>query len=422
MITAQQTSSLFRNLEFLCVSLIGLNLLWPLWYESSLSATFSIACFILFALMAIEGFNRVRVNVPAAVVVGYLAFLLWILIMLVVYEEFYSVGSRAQFFFLNLDSSAMFFVMLFLFCIPTMLLSDIHKIKMNNVVLALILVVLITTTYYTSKAINFDANAIRSSRSMIYEGYGYILYGTPGYSHIYSFMLLVPFFLHKSLTVKGKSKIVYIASLVMMAYMITVSQLATALILTVLGILVYTFFHAKSVAKVLVAVVGVFLAFLIIDNNGYDMLMALSGKVEGDWSVKFVDLAKSLVGEQDSGMVSGRKELYAASFESFLKSPFVGKFIQNDGSIGGHATAIDVLGLTGVLGFIPFIIVIVCNGQRMKYGSDYNDLKPVIIATVIQFLVLVFTKNIITAQPIFFTYFVLVPMLVKSEETEKIKE
>lgn len=422
MLSIRDSNKFFRLVEILCISLIGLYLLWPLWDELPFASSFSIACFILFAVMALEGLKRVRVPVQTGVIIGYAAFLLWMLIMLVVFEEFYPVHSRSQFFFLNLDSYAMFFVMLLISCVPAMLFTDMHRIKLNKFAKLLLFVVLITTAYYTSKAIGFDADAIRSRQSLEELGYEEILYGAPNYSIIYSFMLLLPFFLHKCATTKSWNRIFYIVCLAMMSYMIIVSQLATALLLSVVGVLIYIFFKAKSVAKVIVAVVVLFLAFLLIDNNGYDMLMALSGKVDGAWSVKLVDMAKSLVGEQDSGTVSGRTELYKASFESFLHSPLVGKYMQNDGSIGGHATAIDVLGLAGIVGFIPFILSIICNAFRMKQGSDYDNMRPVIIATVLQFMILVFTKNVITALPIFFTFFVLVPLFVKSEEKEIIEK
>lgn len=418
MLSISKNSNFFKTVGILCVGLIGVYLLWPLWNETPLSSSFAIACVGLFGIMAIEGLTRTRAKVPSGVVVGYFALLLWMLILAVVYENYHSVHSRSNFLFLNLDSYAMFFVMLFVSCIPAMLYSDIYKIKLNKTTKLLFFLILVTTAYFTMRATGFDINAIRNRQSIENSLNSGILYGTPNYSVVYSFMLLIPFFLHKTLSTNGKNRAYYIVCLALMIYIIIASQLATALVLTLFGVLVYAFFYTKSVAKVLVLVIVLFLGFLVIDNNGYDLLISLSGKVEGSWSVKLVDMAKSLVGEQGSGTVSGRTELYKSSFESFLKSPFVGKFIQNDGAIGNHATAIDVLGLSGIVGFVPFIIAIVCNGYRMKFGSDFDDMKPVIIAIVLQFLVMVFTKNVITALPIFFTFFALVPMLVKSEEKE----
>ena len=420
MVQVKQSDMLLKTFGILFLGLIGLYMMWPLWSETPLSASFTVACFCLFLTVILDGLTKANVGIRSGVFLGYISLLFWMGIMAYVYEECYHTHSRSNFFFINLDSHAMFFLMVLISCIPAMVFVDMYKLRANKFLALLLLVVLATTAFFTFRAVSVNPNAIRGSRTMEFLGQGELLFGTPSYSTIYSLMFMIPIFLHKAINTKGFYKKAYIICFILSLYMVAVSQLATALLISALGILIYLFFRVKQSSKLGILFLILVIVLFMINNNGYNLLMSLADSIEGDWSRKLLDIAKYFAGEQDAGMISGRVEFYKDSWESFKLSPIFGKIFENSGKIGGHATAIDVLGLTGLFGFIPFVIAIICNGYRMSSISNTSYSKPIIYAVVLQMMFMVFTKNIITALPILFTYFVLVPLFIKLESSEDI--
>ena len=163
------------------------------------------------------------------------------------------------------------------------------------------------------------------------------------------------------------------------------------------------------------------LFYVHITKMDIALIDTLANSVEGIWSEKLHDISESLSGSTLSGSVAARGDLYQTSLNTFFESPLFGLMANTLSSLGGHATAIDILGLTGIFGFIPFVLTIVYNFKRVCRTCNFPKNKASIIACNIEFIVLIFTKNIITALAVFFAFFVLFPLLLKIESTEERK-
>ena len=404
-----------------CFYLIAFNLLWAYFADSPLSATFSLACIAMFGFMVVNIFLNGTRPVKSTTWLGYAGFIAWCSVMIGVYGTIYSPHSVVSFLFFSMDGAAIFFVRVFVSVLPCMVFVDFDEYTIDKKAKIAIFAILITSVYFTSKAVATNPDALRARGTMEYLGLEEILVGTPGYAMTYAFSLLIPSFLHKCFIAKEKNtKIFYGIGTAMLSYIVVVAQYATALLIAIIGILVYLLIASKPKNRVYIIIATLAIVFVLNLTGGVSgILDTLSKHVEGTWAIKLKDIALTLEGKQDSGSVSSRADHYNESLATFLQSPIFGKYTKDTGSIGGHATAIDVLGLTGIVGFIFMAASVYGNFARMKNHPSYKTSKPAVIACMVQFIALIFSKNIVTSMAIFFAFYVLNPLLLKSKESEE---
>ena len=304
-----------------------------------------------------------------------------------------------------------------------MFFVDFNKMIAKKSTKFILLIIVVSSAFFMARAIQAHPDAVRARATMEFLGYGDFLKGVPDYGQVYAMAIIFPVFLYKAKNSIKFEKFCYVIILGLMAYIIIFSQFATALIILIIGIFIYLFLSVKPSQKVFVGLLFLFFVLIVVFmDGGADILNWLSKHTVGAWSTKLRDMASSLSGRQDSGMVSSRVDLYNESFKSFFASPIFGKFIESSGDIGGHATNIDILGLAGLFGFSFWALTIYFNYVRMVKFCTTKDAKVVVITCTIQFILLASLKNIISAMAIFLAFFVIIPAFIKSTNTEEKKE
>ncbi len=408
--------------QMMCMVFTAFSLSWALWTEFSFSSMlFSIACiggFMLTFVYVAPYMEKIRWN---KVIPEYMHYLFWILVMVIANGFFYKQHREITFIFITMDAHAIFFIRLLVAVIPFMFFVDQNKFKETKLFKAIIGIVIATNAFYTFRAVQFFPNAIRARATMEFMDAEELLYATPDYAMVYGLALIVPVFLQKIKNSEQKiDKILYLIYAVLSFYIITVSQFATALIIAVVGTLIFFMLGMAGNKKIFILLILVFLLFYIhITKMDIEFLNMLANSVDGIWAEKLQDMAESLSGSNLSGSLSARNDLYQTSLNAFFESPLFGIMANTNGKLGGHATAIDILGLAGFAGFIPFVLMFVYNFKRVCRTCNYPKNKAAIIACNIEFIILVFTKNIITALSVFFAFFVLFPFILKAENTEE---
>ena len=415
--------SFYKLIQTVFFGLISFTLMWALWFEIPYSTTiYTMACFGLFIFNIAVFQNRNLYPFMLKITPVYVCLALWSAFMVIGYGFFYSVHTEVDFLIYNTDSYAVFFMKVFLIITHCMFFVDFNKLHETKFFKIILGIILTTSTLFTIRATSYYSDALRARETMELRGEEKYLLGTPGYAIIYGFALLFPIFLQKCKNEKGKSRRFYIVSTVMVMYMIVASQYATAAILALIGTIVFLFFYLKGNTKVVFLFV-IITVLLFVHIFGIDSLIlsSLSDKVDGTWSVKLQDMADSLSKGDFMGSVLSRTDLYSKSIQAFSESPLFGKLSKQTSSIGGHATAIDTLALVGIVGFIPLMFTVLFQYKRMKYTCNYAKNRAAIIACTVEFIILIFLKNIITSFAIFFSFFVLAPMLLKIQKEDKEK-
>ena len=412
-----ENSISLKSLQGVCFYIIAFNLLWAYFEQSFFTRFFSIACFLIFGMTLINIASNLQRNIKVNSALCYVGLALWSLVMIGVYGTSYSPHSTVKFLFFSMDGAAIFFIRLFVSVLPCMVFVDYDEFTMDKKAKAAIFIVLATSVFFTSKAVATNPDALRARGTMEYLGLEEVLIGTPGYAMTYAYALLTPVFLHKCCLATKKTKVFYGICLAMLLYIVVVAQYATALLITIAGILAYILLVSKPKTRVYIVLSTMVVGSLIwATNGGSEIFYALAENVEGTWSLKLRDIALTLEGQADSGSVSSRAEHYAKSLDAFMQSPIFGMYWNTGQSIGGHATAIDVLGLCGIMGFIPMMLSLYGNFARMKNYKSYQTSRPAAMACMIEFIILIFTKNIVTSMAVFFVFYALIPLLLKAEE------
>ena len=410
--------------QIMCLTFTAFTLLWALWTEIPYtSALFSLACIGGTAFAFLYAAPNIQDLKWKHIIPEYMFYFFWIAIMVIANEFFYAKHSKITFIFLTMDAHAIFFIRLLVAVIPFMFFVDQSKFKETKLFKLILAAVIGTNAFYTFRAVQFYPDAIRARATMEMMDAEALLYATPDYSMVYGMALVFPVFLQKIKNAQTKSdKFIYLVFSALIFYVILVSQFATALLIAIIGALVFLLLSMGGNKKVVVLISIVCLLFYVhITKMDIALIDTLANTVEGIWAEKLHDISVSLSGSTLSGSVAARGDLYQTSFKTFFESPIFGLMANPFSSLGGHATAIDILGLTGIFGFIPFVLTIIYNFKRVCRTCNFPKNKASIIACNIEFIILIFTKNIITALAVFFAFFVLFPLLLKIENTEERK-
>lgn len=414
--------NLLKLTLLMCLVFSAFSLEWALWPELPYtSLLFTLSCVGCFGLMFIYVAPKLQEIRWQKVIPEYMYYLLWIVIMIIAYEHFYPIHQKNTFLVLTMDSYAIFFIRLLVAVIPFMFFVDQNNFKERKIFKIILAAVIGTNAFFTFRAVQFFPDAIRARSTMEDIGAEDILFATPDYEMVYGMALIFPVLLQKIKDAQTKTdKNIYTIFAAVVFYTIMVSQFATALLITIVGSLIFIMFSMRKNKRVLIVSSIVFLVFYVhVTKMDVEILNSLSNSVDGVWAGKLHDIAVSISGSSLSGSLSERNDLYQESLATFLESPLFGILVHPTGSIGGHATAIDILGLTGIFGFIPFVLAVLYNFRRVCRTCNFPKNKAAIIASNIEFIIVIFTKNIISSLSLFFAFFVLLPFILKVDNSEE---
>ena len=187
--------------------------------------------------------------------------------------------------------------------------------------------------------------------------------GLPDYTLMHSYTLMISGLCLYTKLNNNKKKYLTILLIALFFYVITQTAVSTSIVLSVLIILFSIFYNDRN--KLLT-----FYAFLLLSILTYiafktGLLLAFV-----DWlmpffedtavSFKLQDLYDSILnGQLQGGSFEGRANLHQISRDSFFRNPIFG-----GGIAGGHSQVLDLLGTVGIIGFIPFLMMICTSAQK----------------------------------------------------------
>ena len=401
---------------------IVFHLLWALWgelsYEDSL---FNLGVFFLFSWALVRFINN-RWRQSLIIELAFLAG--WCGLMFLAYEnaDYSYVAKNVSFLGFIVDSHARIMIYTFLLLIPGIILSESFSYKNSRIVKIIIFVILVTSLFYSVRAVIVFPDALRARRTTAFLGYEDILYGTPTYAIVYSLCLYVPYFLARYSLTKGRTKLYYVLMVACLFIIVTISQFATALLALLLGLFVFWFMSSNRYSgSVLsrIVVTSILIIMLFIRTPIADLFSSLAESVTGAWAEKLEELAQFMRGDGTTGGLASRISLYSDSLSVFRDSPLFGMIFSGafDGEIGGHSSLFDMLALTGISGTLLFIGAVYNARKRMQLSTSGKVNKAAINAITITYIFLALTKNIITALSVNFSFFVMLPILFSMKES-----
>lgn len=285
-----------------------------------------------------------------------------------------------------------------IFCIFTIYyyIDNISKNKHRNRIIQFILFSFFIDAVISLVALRIDPNIAKIMATGKLELNINNLKGVSGYSTIYSIVIIMPLLLSYLMLSRQKLfSTLYISTLI---YFVYKSAFATALIVLVLGILMFFFLNMKKNLR-LILLPFIFLTCLILINPDliYRVLIEISMRIEiYELSARFEQIANLIKYNNDSGAALYRLVLYRQSIEAFLKYPITGVFIfEPNYALSGHSAILDILGGTGLIGFIPYILFI-WNSYKISLSKTDNYIIKSAIKSSYMLIMIISIVNTLT--------------------------
>jgi hypothetical protein len=238
----------------------------------------------------------------------------------------------------------------------------------------------------------------------------YLKIGIAQYGFLYGLSFVIPaliFFL-KSNVIKRKTKILLFIFTVLSIYTIQKSQHTTAMLFALIG----AFFAIWTPAKIKTVLLRmlILLPFLILiqKDSIADMFLFLSNNIELETlQIRLYDMSITARAGLGWGThVDHRYNRIPILLANFLSSPLTGS-----GETLGHNWWLDRLSMFGLLGTIPWVLVIWHQAKlNMRLLTESNQVAYLL--SMLLFIIMGFMKNMMQSQMVFFVFFIIPAMII----------
>lgn len=230
--------------------------------------------------------------------------------------------------------------------------------------------------------------------------------GTINYTLLHAYIILVPVLYLCYLTFKGKRKWFYLLCLLLTYYVILKSSITTTIVMLAIEVCFFIAYNSKKRVASLIGVSIFFILLFILVKTGaiVTLLDIVQPFFEGTAvDQKIEDFKILAITGSSTGTIEGRENLHGISWNSFFDNVLWG-----GGYAGGHSSIIDRMGVMGLIGFIPYIMIFISNASawinRMnKYSRKYY------LFSFLSVIVLLYTKGIFGQEGYLF-FMVLLPI------------
>ena len=217
-----------------------------------------------------------------------------------------------------------------------------------------------------------NANILRMSMKADELGIDPVM-GAPRYALMHAYVFFAPPALYACLVNKGKMKVFFIVFFAMLVYMILRCYITTTIII-LLGVLAAFYLRGSgSKAQLIKRSFVMFIVLIaLVASGGVNVLYeSTSGFFEGSYAEsKFLQLGDALRGNASEGnSLSERQDIHSLPIKSFIENPITGC-----PQVSGHSNILDRLGGLGLVGFIPYIMLLITiwkqNAKRLRHSSQ----------------------------------------------------
>lgn len=244
----------------------------------------------------------------------------------------------------------------------------------------------------------------------------YYAMGLSSFSLPHALPLMIPPFVlglkNKSLTKSRRifSGVMLLCCLLLIYYSGAMGPLLVAIMILILSFIVHKGNVSSNLLKILFIAI-IFIPFIVNDQNILAILEwaddLLGG--EGYFHSKVIDIQDTIIYGEASGDIEGRQDLYSNSINTFIENP-LNMIIGAQRGFGGHSVIIDRLASLGLVGFVPFVCLIII---QLKFLRKYIDSKYLVYysLSIISGFMLLISKNY-SGWNMWFFFFAALPFCV----------
>lgn len=255
--------------------------------------------------------------------------------------------------------------------LPSVMIATILAASKNLKLIRIVgwgsLILLIISFIYLLPLISISANKLRELA--LSDGYD-VPRGLPSYTLMHSYVLMLPGLCLAYRESSLRRRVMFGIIVLLFFYLILKTAVTTSIGLSSLFIIFALVVSKNSLNKTLLLIGICIILFIIALESGLVLLFInwIMPYFEGTAvSDKLIDFRNSIdVGHLTGGTILVRGNLHELSKQSFFSNPFFG-----GDQVGGHSQFLDILGSVGLVGFIPFVMIIIKVMQSYcPYVSD----------------------------------------------------
>ena len=229
--------------------------------------------------------------------------------------------------------------------------------------------------------------------------------GFPSYTLMSCYSFFIPVACYGYKHSKRGLKWGFFGVLILFVYYVFKSEITTSLLATIFVLLFMIVYKEGGNDKNIISFAFFSLLIWFLNETGVilSFLNFLVDAYEGTVAqVKIIEFRDMLLGEGEGGNVQIREELRERSFNSFALNPFIGSY-----DVGGHSSLMDRLGSMGLLGFIPFVMMIITNVKMWFCKMPDKGTKSFYIAGIVVMAMFLYVKGLFSGQGMLFLFFIL---------------
>lgn len=267
-------------------------------------------------------------------------------------------------------------------------------------------VVMLFASFIIAVPLMLRYNSLRSALSDVGEDFS--VPGLPGYSLMHAYTLFLPVLCYAAKITNGWGKWLSIIGLLGLCFVIYDTYVTTSLIIMAAIVFFTIIYSTKNPSLYFGLYMLLILFFLLLYYFGFfvaliDWIMpAFEGTAVEN---KLIAFKSSMVqGQAAGGFMPTRRRLHLISWNSFFQNPIFGTSV-----VGGHSSLIDRLGGMGLMGGLPFIMIIVSFIRRVVKFYKTKLARFFFWVGIVSGLVFLYMKGLWGCES-WLMYMVLMPM------------
>lgn len=244
--------------------------------------------------------------------------------------------------------------------------------------------------------------------------------GLPSYALMHAYTLFIPVICYGIKVFKGREKIVCLVGLFVLFVVVYYTFVTTSLLIMIAIVLFTIIYYEKNEVRSFFIFAILLLLFLVFSDDSFligliDRIMPL---FEGSAvEFKLNDFRESLIEGQITGSsITGRMDYHEISRQSFFINPIFGY-----PRVGGHSSLLDRLGGMGIVGTLPFVMIIVSYIGQMKKLFNTRGARVFFWTGIIAGFVYLYEKGLWGSEG-WLVYMVLMPMGILVFEQKTIEQ
>lgn len=367
-----------------------------------------IACLLLYIMLNLNKIPLTKLHFKQAIF-----FFMWSIVYIISNQYFLDYKYNNVIFGINFNVYTIQTLQVISLFVVYLFLNNSRKKNVRKKVVILIFISLFINGIITLRALSIDPNIakIMATGIRVSEYNVLNLTAVSGYHIIYGLVIIFPLLFHSLREFKLKFSFLFGIYTLFLLIFVYFSAYTTALFTLFIGITVYVLLSAKMIIKINVFPILFILILLTINPIFIGNLLSIIANIISvdQISERLNHLSYLILYGDSTGVTLVRLELYKKSIDAFISYPITGITVYDSTYLlSGHSSFLDLLGGTGLLGFLPYILFIFYSYKYSIQKINNKNLVCAIRACYIAFCFVGLVNNLITSLTImmFLLFFV----------------